>query len=168
MRKVLLVTVALCAISTAAFADETLKYRMIAHGVSLQQMNVPDGNGHVIAVFQLAGLISMQDGTVGQANITGMLDYINGFGPYTSYVSLTFSDGSALYIREEGKSTREGDKGVLTGVDTIIGGKGRYAGAKGDGSSTGARVSHPLGPSVDSQLYVDATLNIKTGNVAGK
>jgi hypothetical protein len=166
MRKVLLVTVALRAISTAAFADETLKYRLVQHVVAIQQMSAPDADGHNLGIVQLAGVISLQDGTVAQWNGTGALDYINGTGPYTVYMTLTFSDGSALFVKEEGKTTTEGGKGTLTGVDTILGGKGRYAGAKGDGSGVGYRVTNPSGPVAGAGLYADVVLNIKSGGIA--
>jgi hypothetical protein len=42
---------------------------------------------------------------------------------------------------------------------TIIGGKGRYVGAKGDGMATGIRYQ-PL-PGAGAEIATEATLNIK-------
>jgi hypothetical protein len=168
MRKLLFATAALCAISTAAFADETLKYRVVQHFVASQQMNAPDADGHIVGINQAAGILSLQDGTVAQSNATAMLDFISGFGPYTAYVTLTFSDGSALFTTERGKVTLEGGKPTITGVDTITGGKGRYAGARGDGSAIGYRVTNPSGPAAGAGFYLDVVLNIKSGVSTGK
>jgi hypothetical protein len=164
--ELLLTATMLCAFSTAALADEMLKFRNVYHVVAYQQMNAPDIDGHTVGIAQLAGLISMPDGTVAQWSGVSLLDYLHGAGAYTSYATITFSDGSALFTKEEGKTVVENGKGTVSGVDTILGGKGRYAGAKGDGSAIGYRVTNLSGPAAGAGLYGDVTLNIKTSTSA--
>jgi hypothetical protein len=41
---------------------------------------------------------------------------------------------------------------------TVLGGKGRFEGAKGDGTSTGTRLT---ALTVGADLYLDYTINIK-------
>jgi hypothetical protein len=72
---------------------------------------------------------------------------------------LTFSDGSALFTKQLGATTTEGQQSTFKGTITIIGGKGRFAGAKGDGTFTGGRLQPQ--PGAGAHLYADATLNIK-------
>jgi hypothetical protein len=162
MKSLLFATAAACALSTSAFADETMKYRATTHIVSLQQLSPSDANGHVLGLTHLAGLISLQDGTVAQLDMDGITDYTNGVGTYTAYDVIAFSDGSALFVRENGDTTVEGQQGMFKTTYTIRGGKGRYAGATGGGSGVGHRVTSSV-PTAGAELYADATLNIKTG-----
>ena len=52
----------------------------------------------------------------------------------------------------------EGAKSQFQGTLTVLGGKGRYEEAKGDGSVTGARIV-PLATGAD--LYNDLVINVK-------
>jgi hypothetical protein len=51
-----------------------------------------------------------------------------------------------------------GTKTNFTGTITIVGGRGRFERAKGDGSITGERLQTLA---AGAELYVDVTLNIK-------
>jgi hypothetical protein len=70
----------------------------------------------------------------------------------------TFLDGSILWYKNSGTAAVQGSNTNFKGTITILGGKGRFEGAKGDGSTTGTRVT---ALSTGAQLYSDATLNIK-------
>jgi hypothetical protein len=59
MKHWLLVSAALLAISASAYADETLKYRIIYHITAIQSQEAPDTNGHVISLVRTSGLASM-------------------------------------------------------------------------------------------------------------
>ncbi len=159
MRKLLFATAAFCTISTAVFADETLKYRVVYHITDLRSQEVPDTNGHVVYLVRTSGLALMPDGSVGTYGFVATLDYVKGAGSYTLYDQITFSDGSVLSTKGSGVATPEATKTTFKGTAIIIGGKGKYEGAKGDGTTVGARMQ-PL-PGVGAELYGDVVLNIK-------
>jgi hypothetical protein len=142
-----------------SFADETLKYRSIWHTTFTQSQNVPDTDGHIVAVIRSEGVASFSNGSVAVDIFTGTLDYTKGSGPAVVYDEITFSDGAALFLKLTGMTTAEGPRSTFKNAITIIGGKGRFAGAKGDGTLTGARLAPQ--PGVGAQLYGDITLNIK-------
>jgi hypothetical protein len=161
MRSVLLTTAALaCAIPAAASADETLKYRVVYHITDFQSQPVPDTDGHVLYLIRTSGLASMSDGSVATYSFVATLDYVKGAGIYSLYDQLLFSDGSALYTKGSGVATPEATKTTFKGTATVIGGKGRYEGAKGDGTATGARMQ-PM-PGAGAELYGDAVINLKS------
>jgi hypothetical protein len=142
-----------------AKADETLKYRTVYHLTSVQSQNIPDTDGHIFGISHAAGVASLPDGSVAVDNFTGTFDYTKGSGPTVVYEDITFSDGSALFLKMVGMTTAEGPRSAFKNAITIIGGKGRFAGAKGDGTFTGGRLAPQ--PGVGAQLYGDIMLNIK-------
>jgi hypothetical protein len=159
MYRVLLCAAAGAFSINSASADETLKYRSIWHTTFTQSQNVPDTDGHIVAVIRSEGVASFSDGSVAVDNFTGTFDYTKGSGPTVVYDDITFSDGSAIFLKMPGMTTAEGPRSTFKNAITIIGGKGRFAGAKGDGTLTGARLAPQ--PGVGAQLYGDITLNIK-------
>jgi hypothetical protein len=164
MRKMLFVTAALCAIPTIASADETLKFRVVYHLTDVQFQDAADTSGHVIGVVRSSGLASMPDGSVATYGFVGTIDYVKGAGTYVLYDQITFSDGSALFTKGSGVATPEATKTTFKGTIAVIGGKGKYEGAKGDGTTTGTRMQ-PM-PGVGAELYGDITLDLKTGDQA--
>jgi hypothetical protein len=159
MRPVLLATAVLGVISTAAFADETLKYRSVYHIAAVQSQEVPDTDGHVISLIRASGLASLPDGSVATDNLFATVDYVKGSGPIVTYGTVAFGDGSVLFTKFNGMGTTDGTKTSFKGTLTILGGKGRYEGAKGDGTAVGARIAPQ--PAAGAQLYNDIVLNIK-------
>jgi len=160
-RKVALTTVTLfclCATSSA-WADETLKYRLFTHATNVQTIDVGDVDGHLLGVNRQSGIASFPDGSVGTAYFTALTDYVKGSGTaLATYINVTFEDGSVLWTKGTNTTVAEGNKSFFKGTLTIIGGKGRYAGATGDGTFTGARLA-PLATGAD--LYLDVTVNVK-------
>lgn len=144
--------------SVGAMADELLKFRLVLHSTFAQSQDVGDVNGHVVTVVRFSGLASFPDGTVGTASYVGMFDYIKGAGPWSVYQNVTFEDGSALWYKGAGTVVPEGTKTLINGTLSVIGGKGQFDGAKGDGMVIGARLT-PL--SVGADLYTDVTINLK-------
>jgi hypothetical protein len=57
------------------------------------------------------------------------------------YFTLTFSDGSIPWYKGTGSAKLDGTKPVFTGPLGVLGGKGRFEGAKGDGIITGMVVN---------------------------
>jgi hypothetical protein len=149
--------IGLCAAATAR-ADETLKFRQFMHATSAQSLDVGDVDGHAMSLARFTGLVSLPDGSVGTAYFTATTDYTKGAGTFSVYQNLTLDDGSVLWYRTAGTATVEGTKTLFTGTITVLGGKGRFEGAKGDGTLTGTRLN-PL--VVGAVLYVDCTINMK-------
>jgi hypothetical protein len=85
-------------------------------------------------------------------------DYIKGSGPFVIYGGLTLADGSTLWYKTNGMSATQSAKANVKGTIAIVGGNGRFEGAKGDGTFAGARL-HTTAAGV--QVYADIMLNIK-------
>jgi hypothetical protein len=58
MKKLLFVTAALCTISTAAVAGETLKLRHVQHAGEFHAVEVSDAKGHTLNVLHAVGVAS--------------------------------------------------------------------------------------------------------------
>jgi len=137
---------------------ETLKFRMITHVISAQSLDVGDVDGHVASLTRFSGLAFLPDGTIGTVHFASLADYTNGAGTFTLFPVLAFDDGSALWLKSIGTGTVDGTKTLFAGTLTVLGGKGRFDGAKGDGTLTGTRYT-PL--SVGADLVSDYTVNLK-------
>jgi len=142
-----------------ARADETLKFRLVMHATSVQTQEVGDVDGHVVGVGRYSGLASFSDGSVGTANFTFTIDYIKGSGTYSTYYNVNLKDDSALWIKGTGPAKLDGTTTVFPETPvSVLRGSGRFEGAKGDGTSMGARVT-PL--STGAELYNDFVINVK-------
>jgi hypothetical protein len=142
-----------------ARADETLKYRSFTHVTNVQTIDAGDVDGHLLGVNRQSGIASFPDGSVATTYFTALTDYVKGSGPaIVSYANVTFEDGSVLWIKTAAAVVAEGNKSIVKGTLTVVGGKGRYAGASGDGTFSGARLA-PLATGAD--LYLDFTVNVK-------
>jgi hypothetical protein len=150
--------VALLSLGAAAKADETLKYRAVMHGVSVQPQEVGDVEGHALTLVRFSGITEFPNGTTGTGYFVGLADYTKGAGKGFTYTNLTLEEGSVLWFTQDQKTSVSGTKSIFEGTVTVIGGKGRFAGAKGDGTFTGARTV-PLAAGAD--LYFDYVINLK-------
>lgn len=144
--------------TTQARTDEALKFRMITHVTSAQSLDVGDVDGHVASLTRFSGLAFLPDGIVGTVQFASLADYTNGAGTFTLFPVLSFDDGSALWLKSTGTGTVDGTKTRFVGTLTVLGGKGRFDGAEGDGTLTGTRYT-PL--SVGADLVSDYTINLK-------
>ena len=138
--------------------DETLAFRMVAHVTSAQSQDVGDEDGHVASLARFSGVALFPDGTVGAVSLVAMTDYTNGAGTFTLYPILRFDDGSVLCLKSVGTGTIDGAKTRFVGTVTVLGGKGRFGDANGDGTVTGTRYT-PL--SVGADLVSDYTINVE-------
>jgi len=139
-------------------ADETLKYRQFVHVTGAQSQEVGDVDGHALTVFKFSGLTSFPDGTVGTTSIVGTADYVKGSGPNASYFTVNLKDGSVLFFKLTGTGKVDGATTLIDGTINVLGGKGRFEGAKGEGTASGVRVA-PLATGAD--LYLDIVVNVK-------
>jgi hypothetical protein len=156
---VTLTTAALLSVgaSTVTRADETVKWRHVQHNASVQSQDVGDVAGHALYLYQLPGIAFFPDGSTGSSLVVGMSDLTNGTGTNNGYLTLKFNDGSVLFMRYSGTNKAEGSKAPRQGTFAIISGKGRYEGARGDGTWEGDGTGS--GPA--AIVYIDGVVNIK-------
>jgi hypothetical protein len=165
MPRLLFAIAAVCVLSTSAFADETLKYRVVMHITASQSIPVADADGHAMSVVSGQGLGFMPDGGIVKTSFVSATDYVHGNGSAVVYYDTVFPDGSVLWIKGTGgRSTVKGDATEFNLPLTITSGKGKYAGANGDGLMTGIRASSL--PTSGAELALDFTINLKTGDQA--
>lgn len=139
-------------------SDETLKFRMVTHVTSAHSLDVGGVEGHVASLTRFSGLAFLPDGAVGTVHFASLADYTNGAGTFVLFPVLAFDDGSALWLRSIGTGTVDGTRTRFVGTLTVLGGKGRFDGAEGDGTLTGTRYT-PL--SVGADLVSDYTVSIR-------
>jgi hypothetical protein len=162
MKKLLLVTAALNVVPASAFADETLKIRTVMHVTAAQQQDVGDVAGHVLALSRFEGLASFPDGTVGPTYFVTAADMAKGVGTVNPlYYNVTAADGSALWLKVSLTGKPNGSRVAFSGPMTVIGGTGKFAGAKGDGVFTGERLTAETARSVGAPAYNDLVINLK-------
>jgi hypothetical protein len=145
-----------------AKADETVKWRHVQYTAALQTMQVGDTNEHILAVQRLAGIALFPDGSIGSSSVVGTFDATVGVGSTgRGYYTVNFPDGSALWLTFTGASKfLAPGKLESKGTAIVIGGKGRYAGAKGEGTYEG--LSTPAAVTGDQPIgYIDNVINIK-------
>jgi len=144
-------------IPPGARVGETLKFRMITHVTSAQSLDIGDVEGHTASLARFSGLAFFPDDKVGTVFFTSLTDYTKGAGAFTLYPILTFDDDSVLWLKSVGTGKVDGTKTHFVGTLTVLGGTGRFAGAKGDGTLTGTRYT-PL--SVGADLVSDYVVNL--------
>jgi hypothetical protein len=137
---------------------DTLEFRMVTHVTTAQSLDIGDVDGHAASLARFSGLAFFANGDVATACFTSVTDYANGAGTFTLYPILNFDDGSVLWLKSDGTGTVDGAKTHFFGTLAVVGGKGRFEGAKGDGTLTGTRYT-PL--SVGADLVSDYTVNFR-------
>jgi hypothetical protein len=143
---------------SGARADETVEFREVMHATSVQSQEVGDVEGHTPALVRFSGLGLFADGAVATTYFVGLTDYTKGTGPYSAYHNVTFADGSVLWLKWVGTTAAEGAISRIKGTVSVISGKGRFEGAKGEGTANGTRLT-PLAAGAD--LYLDLVINVK-------
>jgi len=82
-----------------------------------------------------------------QAQLQGSVWYVNGVGPFTGFLTLSFPDGSTLGMQMNGTANKVGEQTSFAADLVVIGGTGRYVNAQGSGEWTGRR-NGPIGSAV--------------------
>jgi len=91
------------------------------------------GSNHLVASTLVAG----EPATV---DLSALVNYNNGTGPFTFATTFTLANGSSLAVWCEGKSVKDASgTSHFSGPLTVIGGTGTYSGASGVGSVVGSR-----------------------------
>jgi hypothetical protein len=138
-------------------ANKMLKVRMVTHVTSMQSLDIGDVEGHTASLARFSGLAFHTDDTIGTVSFVSLADYTRGAGTFTLFPILVFADGSELWIKSIGNATVDGMITRFVGTLTVMGGKGRFANAKGDGTLTGTRYTSL---SVGADLVSDYTINL--------
>jgi hypothetical protein len=157
MRRIIIACALAGVLGVPAKADETLKAGTIYYTTSVQSQPAPDADGHVLSLVASSGLASLPDGSVATESVVATTDYVKGSRSFITYGTLTFRDGSALFFKSNATGTTDGTKTSLKGTTIILGGKGRYEGAKGEGTFTGETVQ----PGPDAIQYIDNVINVR-------
>ena len=130
-------TLTLCVVSFTSVATAAASQRSgknVQHNIAFSPIKIGDVETHIIGTYQHEGVAMIDGGEVGTSVNNGTLDYTKGLGTYSGYVVFTFKDDSTYTEYYEG-ATKMTDKGkVSTGTYKFIGGTGRYAGIKGEGT----------------------------------
>jgi hypothetical protein len=159
MRRIILACTIAGVLAVPAKADEVVKWRHVHHYASNQSQQV--GDGHFVGVVRLPGIAFFPDGSIGTSLVIGAYDAVVGIGGTGGgYYTITFADGSELWLTYTGENKNIAPGKPATkakGTATVIGGKGRYAGAKGDGTYEG----EATGGAPDGIGYIDNVINIK-------
>jgi len=153
MSRIIIIFAIAAILGGTAKADETVKWRHVHHLTGGQTQQVGDADGHTLNLFRLPGIAFFPDGSIGTTLVIGTSDVTSGVGAtINGYYTVNFADGSALWFKYTGTTKPPTAKGSAI----VIGGKGRYAGAKGEGTFDGASTSGP-----DAFQYIDNVINIK-------
>jgi hypothetical protein len=148
-----------------ARADETLKFRMFLHGVSVQRQEVGDVDEHLLSVGRFSGMALFSDGSVGTATLTFTSEYgehVKGVGTFHTYFSVTTPSKDTLWIKVDGTGKPEGAGTVFPEAPaTVVGGSGRFEGAKGDGKFVGGARLAPLAAGAATDLWNEFVINVK-------
>lgn len=89
--------------------------------------------------------------TLVDAEILVALDYREGTGPFTGYLTLTYANGDRLGFSLVGSAVAEGDVSTIEGALTAIGGTGALEAVTGTGTLSGTRAG-PVGSPVSYRL----------------
>jgi hypothetical protein len=163
MKRIILACALAGIFAIPAKADETLKFRVVQYIATAQNQQIGDVPNHIQGLIRYPGIASFPDGSTAKTLTFNAADGIagpGGGGTVTGYENIIFSDGSELWWKYIG-TWKADSKGVISlgGTFTVTSGKGRYAGATGDGTYEGMQTSPATAPEV--LAAIDIVLNIK-------
>jgi hypothetical protein len=162
MSRIILAVALASILGVPAKADETVKWRHVHYATSNQTQQVGDANGHILGLNRLSGMAFFPDGSIGTSLVVGTYDAVLGVGSSGSgYYTVNFPDGSSLWLTFTGTTKYlASGKFENKGASIVIGGKGRFEGAKGEGTFEGQAT--PAAVTGDPPIgYIDNVINIK-------
>ena len=96
---------------------------------------VGDVEGHVVCSFESQGVLFADSGEIGKRVVRGMVDLTKGVGTNHGHSVTTYGDGSSRTVVWQGMAKRDAQNARYSeGTYTCIGGSGRYAGIKCNGT----------------------------------
>jgi len=112
--------------------------------------------GSIVYGWNRLGGAATLDGKPVTVDMLGDVNYKGGTGPFSGFITFTFSDGSTIAVSMQGKATQLPDGGSTVAATLgIFGGTGRYESATGTGRFTGSRpaaVGAPVASTFDLQI----------------
>jgi hypothetical protein len=164
MRPIVLACALAGILGVPAKADETLKLRQVQHTTWVQSQQVGDVKDHLVGAVRQVGIVLLPDGSTGTMLVIGTFDSFVGSEAATNgYFTANFADGSELRTKYTGTSKFVGGpsgKLAQKGTFIVIGGKGRYEGAKGEGTFEGEQTQASTQPG-EAIAVIDSVFNIK-------
>ena len=153
----LLVAAAACQTSHA----EELKWRNVSHVNETTAHVVPDSGGVTVGTGKGSGLGFFANDQVATVTLGFTIDYVKGEGTFLAYETYTFADSSTLVLKRRGetRNVRQGAEAHFKGDFDVVGGTGRYTGAKGRGTFVGRRLA-PLSTGADQYFDYIADVTI--------
>jgi hypothetical protein len=139
-----------------ALAQDLGTSRRVQGTAEVTSVEVGDVPGHVVGVVEFKGLTFFADGEIATHSNPATFDLTNGSGPHQGYVIHYFDDGSTSIERYEGeaKLSTDGKRTTVEGTFQCVGGTGRFAGLKGQGTYRGERLG---ALQTGDYVYVDTT-----------
>ena len=130
--------------------------RRVQSTAEITSVEVGDVKGHVVGVVEFKGLTFFADGEIATHVNPATFDLTDGSGPHQGYVVHYFDDGSTSVERYQGEArlSADGKRTTVEGSFECIGGTGRFAGLKGNGTYRGERLG---GLQTGDYVYVDTT-----------
>ena len=112
---------------------EILNYKSFVHVTQKQRVQIGDVAGHVVVFEVREGSAVLENGEMAWVKAVLTSDVIKGGGPFTSYSTFSFQDGSTIITRTKGTSGEHSASGPPESKITpeIIKGTGRFEGIKG-------------------------------------
>ncbi len=112
---------------------ETLNYKSFVHVTQRQMVQVGDVAVHWVVFEVREGSAVLENGEMVWVKTVLTSDVIRGGGPFTSYSTFSFQDGSTIITRTKGTSGQHSASGPPEAKITpeIIKGTGRFEGIKG-------------------------------------
>jgi hypothetical protein len=130
--------------------------RRVQGTAEVTSVEVGDVEGHVVGVVEFKGLTFFEGGEIATHSNPATFDLTNGSGPHQGYVIHYFDDGSTSIERYQGeaKLSAYGKRTAVEGTFECVGGTGRFAGLKGQGTYRGERLG---ALQTGDYVYVDTT-----------
>ena len=119
--------------STIEARAETMNYKYYTWVIKSENVPISDMEGHAVGFVMRGGFFVFENGEVATANQVATIDYIKGAGPFMSYVTINFADGSSIIIKNQGKMAGADTKSpsLVAWTSEITKGTGRFEGIKG-------------------------------------
>lgn len=109
----------------------------------LLSLETPAGTRLIGTAVETAGATVGAGPAKGQAvrvSLAEQVTYVNGAGPWSAILTLTFGDGSQILGSVAGATVPTGEGATFAGTIQVLGGTGKYSGATGGtGTYTGGR-----------------------------
>jgi len=98
-------------------------------------------NNSVVYGWNRLGDTTALDGQPVGVDMLGQVNYMNGSGPISGFITFSFADGSTLGVTMAGaaQASAGGTDTAFTATLGVVGGTGRYVSAKGTGTFVGSR-----------------------------